>query len=59
MGLLKKNKKDTPPRLVLSFPGTSYEKVNETQAKIFDKIDGANFETNTEAARDMKANIKI
>ena len=47
-GLAKVHKAETPLRPVLSVPGSSYENLKEMLAKFFDKIDGANIETNTQ-----------
>ena len=46
-GLAKLHKKKTPLRPVLPLTGSSYQKLNKTLAKFFDKIKGANIETNT------------
>ena len=51
--LTKKHKQGTPCRPVLSLPGSSYDHLNKTLAKYFDKIEGANRETNTQMAREI------
>ena len=40
-----------PLRPVLSLPGSSYYNLNKVLAKFFEKIQGANFETNSLEAR--------
>ena len=40
-------------------PGSSHEKMNKTLANFFDKIEGANIETNTEAAKVMIEDTKL
>ena len=45
-GLKKVHKQGTPLPPVLSLPGSSYDPLNKTLAKNFDKIEGANIETN-------------
>ena len=52
-GLAKTHKQGTPLRPVLSLPGNSYDNLNETLAKYFDEIEGANIETNTQMAREI------
>ena len=49
-GLAKVHKKDTPPRTVLSIPGSSYENLNRFLTPFFQKLPGANIETNTQDA---------
>ena len=46
-GLAKTHKQGKPLRPVLSLPGSSYDHLYKTLAKHFDKIEGANRETNT------------
>ena len=58
-GLAKVHKKDTRLRTVLFPPVSSYDKLNKTLAKHFDKIEDADIETNTEAARNMIENTKL
>ena len=41
-GLAKVHKQGTPRRPVLSLPVSSYDNLNNTLAKYFDEIDGAN-----------------
>ena len=43
--------KNTPLRPVLSIPGSSYENLNRFVTPFFQKLPGANIETNTEDAR--------
>ena len=45
-GLAKVLKVNTPLRPVLSLPGSSYHNLNKVLAKSFEKIEGANIETN-------------
>ena len=52
-GSAKVHKQGTPLRPVLSLPGSSYDHLNKTLAKTFDKIKGANKETNTQMAREI------
>ena len=52
-GLAKTQKQGTPLLPVLSLPGSSYDNLNETLAKYFDEIEGANIETNTQMAREI------
>ena len=44
---------NTPIRPVLSLPGSSYYNLNKVLAKFFEKIEGANFETNSLDAREI------
>ena len=48
-GLTKvhKDKAETSLRPVISLPGSSYENLKKKLAKLFDKIDGADIETNS------------
>ena len=41
-GLAKVHKKETPHRLVLSIPGSSYHKLNKFLTPLFEKVPGAN-----------------
>ena len=50
-GLAKVHKKITPLRPVLSLPGSSYFNLNKILAKLFEKLEGANIETNPVDAR--------
>ena len=50
-GLAKVHKKDTPLRPVLPIPGSSYENLNRFLTPFFQKLPGANIETNTQDAR--------
>ena len=52
-GLVKVHKVNTPLRPVLSLPGNSYYNLNKVLAKIFEKIEGANIETNSLDAREV------
>ena len=47
------HKEGTPLRSVLSLPGSSYVHLYKTLAKHFDKIEGANIETNTQMSREI------
>ena len=58
-GLAKVYEKDTPLRPVLSLPSSFYEKLKRTLANFFDKIEGANIESNTEAATVMIENTNL
>ena len=51
-------KQATPLRLVFSLPGSSYDHLNKTVAKYFDKIEGLNIETNTQMAREIMEKTK-
>ena len=46
--LAKIHKSGTPLRPVLSIPGSSYENLNKFLSPIFERLLGANIETNTE-----------
>ena len=46
-GLAKMHRVNTPLRPVLSLPGSSYYNLNKVLAKLFEKIEGANMETNS------------
>ena len=50
-GLAKVHKKDTLLRPALSIPGSSYENLNRFLTPFFQKLLGANIETNTQDAR--------
>ena len=50
-GLAKVRKKDTPLRPVRSIPCRSYEKLNRFLTPFFQRLPGANIETNTRDAR--------
>ena len=52
-GLAKVHKVNTPLRPVLSLPGSSYYYLNKVLAKFFEKIEGANIETNSLDAREI------
>ena len=52
-GLAKVHKGKTPLRRALSLPGSSYYKLNKVLATIFEKIEGANIETNLLDAREI------
>ena len=52
-GLTKVHKVNTPLRPVLSLPGSSYYNLNKVLAKFFEKIEGANIETNSLDAREI------
>ena len=46
------HKENTPLRPVLSLPGSSFYNLNKVLAKVFEKIEGANIETNSLDARE-------
>ena len=50
---------NTPLRAVLSLPGSSYHNLNKVLAKIFEKIEGANIETNSLDAREIFESTNI
>ena len=50
-GLVKMHKQGTSVHPLNSLPISSYDHLNETLAEYFDKIEGANIETNTQLAR--------
>ena len=52
-GLAKVHKVNTPLRLVLCLPGSSYYNLNKVLAKFFEKVEGANIETNSLDAREI------
>ena len=52
-GLAKVHKVNTPLRPVLSLPGSSYYNLNKVLAEFFEKIEGANIETNSLDAREI------
>ena len=52
-GLAKVHKVNIPLRPVLSLPGSSYYNLNKVLAKFFEKIEGANIETNSLDAREI------
>ena len=52
-GLAKVHKVNTPLRPVLSLPGSSYYNLNKVLSKFFEKIEGANIETNSLDAREI------
>ena len=58
-GLAKVHKKETPLRPVLSIPGSCYHKLNKFLTPFFQKIEGANIETNTNDARKTLEQIKL
>ena len=58
-GLDKVHKKDTPLRPVLCIPGSCYHKLNKFLTPFFQKIEGANIETNTNDARKTLEQIKL
>ena len=47
------HKENTPLRPVLSLPGSSFYNLNKVLAKVFEKIEGANIETNSLDAREI------
>ena len=50
-GFARVHKQGTRLLPVISLPGSSYDNLNETLAKYFDEIEGANIETNFQMAR--------
>ena len=52
-GWAKVHKMNTPLRPVLSLPGSSYYNLNKVFSKFFEKIEGANIETNSLDAREI------
>ena len=58
-GLAKVHKEGLPFRPVFSLPGSSYDHLNKTWAKYFDKIKGANIETNTQMESKRKLDESI
>ena len=52
-GLAKTHKQGTTLCSVLSLPGSSYDHLYKTLAKFFDRIEGANIETNTQMAKEI------
>ena len=52
-GLAKVDKVNTPLRPVLSLLGSSYYNLNKVHAKFFEKVEGANIETNSLDAREI------
>ena len=58
-GLAKVHKKETLLRPVLSIPGSCYNKLNTFLTPFFQKIEGANLETNTNDARKTLEQIKL
>ena len=52
-GLAKVHKQGTILRPVLSLPSSSNDNRNKTLTKYFDKIEGANIDTNTQMAREI------
>ena len=52
-GLAKVHKENTPLKPVISLPGSSYYNLNKILAKFFEKIEGANIETNSLDAREI------
>ena len=52
-GLTKEHKVNTPLRSVLSLHGSSDYNLNKILAKFFEKIEGANIETNSLDAREI------
>ena len=51
--MAKVHKVITPLRPVISVPGNSYYNLNKILAKFFEKIEGANTETNSLDAREI------
>ena len=57
--LAKVQKEDTPLRPVLSIPGSSYENLNRFLTPFFQKLPGANIETNTKDARKALVSLTL
>ena len=53
MGWRNLHKVNNPLRPVLSLPGSSYYNLNKVLAKFFEKIEGANIETNSLDSREI------
>ena len=58
-GLAKVPKKESPLGPVLSIPGSCCRKLNKFLTPFFQKIEGANIETNTNDARKTREQIKL
>ena len=56
-GLTKVHKQRTPLHPVLSVPGSSYDHINKTLAKHFDKTERTNIQTNTQIARENRVGL--
>ena len=50
-GLAEVHKNDTPLRSALSIPGSSYQNLNKFLPLFFQRLPGANIETNSKDAR--------
>ena len=57
--MAKVHKENTPLRPVLSLHGSSYYNLNKVLAKFFEKIEGANIETNSLDAREILESISL
>ena len=57
--IAKVHKNEIPLRPVLSIPGSCYHKFNRFLTPFFQKIEGANIETNTNDARNTLEKIKL
>ena len=58
-GLAKVHKVNTPLRPVLSLPGSSYYNLNKVLAKFFEKIEGANIETNSLDVKSLYTKVPL
>ena len=58
-GLARVHKKETPLRPDLSIPGSCYHNLSKFLTPFFQKIEGANIETNTNDARKTLELIKL
>ena len=58
-GLAKVYKKNTTLRPVLSIPSSSYENINRFLTLLFQKLPGANIETNTQDARNALESLTL
>ena len=56
---MKVHNENTPIRLVLSLPGSSYYNLNKVLAKVVVKNEGANIETNSLDAREILESISF
>ena len=56
-GLAKVHKANNPLRLVLKLPGSSHYNLNKVLAKIVEKIECANIETNSLEAREISKSL--
>ena len=57
--MAKVHKEKTPLRTVLSLPGSSYYNLIKVLANFFEKVEGANIETNSLDARETLKSISL